>query len=187
MTKPAAMCSRDGPGRDVNSAAPFTRLSEPFFMAQQASHAHDQHVTPACERLGDKLWQRRLAGGLDSEVAALDHLVDGNDRWVVRKFRGQRFCPGAILIRERDEVRIELLLVERGSDGAADGSYAENPDLQHLRGLHASSSIRSIAPFALRAMSSDTRTRGVNVSSERMTLSSVMVFMNAQTALELTG
>jgi len=107
MTKPAAMCSRDGPGRDVNSAAPFTRLSEPFFMAQQASHAHDQHVTPACERLGDKLWQRRLAGGLDSEVAALDHLVDGNDRWVVRKFRGQRFCPGAILIRERDEVRID--------------------------------------------------------------------------------
>ena len=52
---------------------------------------------------------------------------------------------------------------------------------------YASSSIRSMARLALRAISSGTRTWGVTVSSDWMTLSSVIVFMKAQTALAFTG
>jgi len=44
-----------------------------------------------------------------------------------------------------------------------------------------------MARFALRAISSGTRICGVSVSSERIILSRVIVFMKAQTALEFTG
>ena len=47
---------------------------------------------------------------------------------------------------------------------------------------HASSSMRPTARLALRAISSGTRTWGVIVSSDWITLSSVIVFMKAQTS-----
>ena len=50
-----------------------------------------------------------------------------------------------------------------------------------------SSSMRSMARLAFPAISSGTRTCGVNVSSELRTFASVIVFIKAQTALGLTG
>lgn len=50
-----------------------------------------------------------------------------------------------------------------------------------------SSSMRWMARLAFRAVSSGTLTRGASVSSEVRMLSRVIVFMNSQTALGLTG
>ncbi len=52
-------------------------------------------------------------------------------------------------------------------------------DFPILDSHHVSSSMRSIDRRAFLAMSSGTRTRGWSVSSDRITLSSVIVFMNA--------
>src|SRR5260370_31405719 len=78
---------------------------------------------------------------------------------------------------------------DRGRKNLVDGANAEDSDFQHVRARppYASSSMRSMARLALRAISSGTRTWGVIVSSDWMTLSSVIVFMKAQTALAFTG
>jgi hypothetical protein len=74
-------------------------------------------------------------------------------------------------------------------DGAVEVANAEDSDFQHVsaRPPYASSSMRSMARLALRAISSGTRTWGDIVSSDWMTLSSVIVFMKAQTAFAFTG
>jgi hypothetical protein len=70
-----------------------------------------------------------------------------------------------------------------------DGANTEDSYFQHVRARppYASSSMRSMARLALRAISPGTRTWGDIVSSDRMTLSSVIVFMKAQMALAFTG
>jgi hypothetical protein len=74
-------------------------------------------------------------------------------------------------------------------DGVVEVANAEDSDFQHVRARppYASSSMRSMARLALRAISSGTRTWGDIVSSDWMTLSSVIVFMKAQTAFAFTG
>ena len=55
---------------------PFSAAcAKPILVAQQAAHAHDQHVAPAGERLGNKFRQSRLAGGFDGQIRALDQFM----------------------------------------------------------------------------------------------------------------
>ena len=71
------------------------------------------HLLRIAPVLRNNLWV-----AVDIEVRALDHLVDGNDGREACKFRGQGFGPRAVLIRNSDTFRIDLLSVERASDGA---------------------------------------------------------------------
>ncbi len=95
---------------------------------------------------------------------------------------------GAVLIRNTDEHRARPPPIEGTGQRAPNRSYAEDADSQRdVRLAHASSSMRSIARLAFRAISGGTCTLGESVSSERMILSSVIVFMKAQIAFGLTG
>jgi hypothetical protein len=50
---------------------------------------------------------------------------------MTREFRRERFGAGAVLIGQRDKLRIELLLIDGRGDDSADGSNAEDSDFQH--------------------------------------------------------
>ena len=119
----------DRPGGNVNSAVFLRGPAKPLFAAQQASDAHDQHVSPACQRLWHKFGQRCLACGFDGQIAAVDHFIDRDDRRMAKKFRGESLRSRAVLICQRDQLRIQLMLVERLRNHAPDRTHAENSDL----------------------------------------------------------
>ena len=77
------------------------------------------------------------------------------------------------------DVALNLAQTVREALGSVSGRASE--------GIYASSSMRSMARRALLAISAGTVTRGESVSSDRMTLSSVIVFMKAHTAFGFTG
>ncbi len=79
-------------------------------------------------------------------------------------------------------------LFERRRDRLPDGAGTENSNPQHGgAAVQTNSSMRSMARLAFWAISRGTRTCGVKVSSEARTLSSVIVFIKAQTASGLTA
>ena len=157
-------------------------------MSQQPAHAQHQQIFAACDGFGDDLGKRRLARGLNDQIGLLHQFVDGEDWRRVRQAGHKSLRHGAVLIRDAHQHGPRPPAVERTGQRPPNRSHAEDADSQRdVRFAHASSSMRSIARFAFRAISGGTCTRGESVSSESMILSSVIVFMKAQIAFGLTG
>ena len=157
-------------------------------MPQQAAHAHHQQIFPRAQRSGNNFRQGRLAGRFHDQIRAPHQFVKSTTGGRALQLRRKLLRSRPILIGKSHQNRAICSAIERGGQDLADRARAQNARLLAApEDIQASSNMRSIARRAFRAISAGTCTCGDIVSSERMTLSSVIVFMNAQTAFGFTG
>jgi hypothetical protein len=143
---------------------------------------------PLASAWGDDLRKRRLAGALYNQIRPLHQFIDREYRRWVSQGRGKFLGKGAFWVRDTCKHGPGPPTIERTSQRPPNRSYAEDTYSQRdARLAHASSSMRSMARLALRAIWGGTCTRGDSVSSESIILSSVIVFMKAQIAFGFTG